>query len=290
MATLTVHADRYLAERRARGELCEVTVRNQRCHLRGLAESFGARPVDRLSRRSIQRWQETIGHLSPASRRQQLSSVRMFCRWLVERRLVNSDPTAGLPLVRQPRSVPRALSHRAVVALLEQAPDLRARAIIWLMLGCGLRCCEVARLEVADYDPAGPSLIVIGKGGHERFLPVEPDEVRAVLDRYLLETGIVPGPLIRSHREPWRGLQPDSISRLVARWLTDAGVKVRRRDGVSAHALRHTAASDVLDACGDVRVVQELLGHAHLATSAVYLRRASIGKLRAAMAGRHYAA
>lgn len=289
MFTLAGRVEQYVKVRRARGELGVDTARNQLCHLRGLAESFGARPIDQLTRKAIHRWQETVGHLAPASRRQQLSTVRMFCRWLVEIHVIDVDPTAGLPPVRQPRTVPRALPHKSVVALLGEAPDGRARAIVWLMVGLGLRCCEVSRLEVADYDPAGPWLTVRGKGGHERVLPVVA-EVRSVLDRYLDETGIVHGPLIRSYREPWAGLQPGTISGLVAGWMSAAGVKSRRRDGVSAHALRHTAASDVLDSCGDVRVVQEMLGHAHLATTAIYLRRSSLGQLRTAMSGRSYAA
>ena len=70
--------------------------------------------------------------------------------------------------------------------------------------------------------------------------------------------------------------------------MSDAGIKHRRRDGVSAHALRHTAASDVLDECGDLRVVQAMIGHIHLATTAVYLRRADLAQMREAMAGRDY--
>ena len=67
-----------------------------------------------------------------------------------------------------------------------------------------------------------------------------------------------------------------------------AGVKRGNYDGVSGHALRHTAASDVLDRCGDLRQVQQMLGHSSLATTAIYLRRADAGQIRAAMEGRDY--
>jgi integrase/recombinase XerC len=287
--TLTPQLERYIYERRARGEIGAETARNQRCHLRGLADSFGARPLNRLTRREVERWQETIGHLSPATRRARLSTVRTFCRWLVDRRAIMKDPTAGLPSIRQPRTVPRALPRQAIIDLLGQLPDRRADLIIWLMVGLGLRCCEVSRLELADYDPAGSTLTVRGKGGHQRVLPVD-EPVRRAIVRYLAETGVIHGPLIRSRREPWAGLAPDSISRYVSQWMSDAGVKYRLRDGVSAHALRHTAASDVFDRCHDLRVVQEMLGHASLKNTEIYLRRASMGRLRSAMAGRDYAA
>jgi site-specific recombinase XerD len=76
----------------------------------------------------------------------------------------------------------------------------------------------------------------------------------------------------------------------VQQWMVDAGLKRRPRDGVSAHSLRHTCASDVLDACHDLRVVQQMLGHQHLATTAIYLRRADLSQMRDAMAGRRYRA
>lgn len=78
------------------------------------------------------------------------------------------------------------------------------------------------------------------------------------------------------------------VSILVGAWMQAAGIKSHRYDGVSAHALRHTAASDVLDQCNDLRAVQAMLGHRHLNTTAIYLRRTSAHQLREAMAGRSY--
>lgn len=138
-----------------------------------------------------------------------------------------------------------------------------------------------------DYDPAAATIEVTGKGLHERVVPV-PGEVAAVLDRYLSTVGVMSGPLIRSSRIPSRGLSAETISTYVSRWMADAGVKVGRWDGRSAHALRHTAASDVLDVCGDLRVVQAMLGHEHLSSTSIYLRRAKLDQLRAAMEGRDY--
>jgi site-specific recombinase XerC len=72
--------------------------------------------------------------------------------------------------------------------------------------------------------------------------------------------------------------------------MYSASIKTMARDGVGPHALRHTAASDVLDRCNNVRTVQEMLGHSSLATTQIYLRRASLGQLREAMEGRDYLA
>jgi site-specific recombinase XerC len=75
---------------------------------------------------------------------------------------------------------------------------------------------------------------------------------------------------------------------MVAEWMRAAGVKRRPYDGNSAHALRHTAASDVLEVSGDLRAVQAMLGHSQLQTTSIYLRRAELGRLRDAMTGRPY--
>jgi len=154
------------------------------------------------------------------------------------------------------------------------------------MVGMGLRCCEVERLEMGQWDRRAQVMVVRGKGSHERALPV-PVEVSAALAAYLAEHPAGSGPLVRSYRRP-TALAADTLSGMVSEWFRAAQVKRSARDGVSAHALRATAASDVLDVCGDLRVVQEMLGHQNLATTSIYLRRAGLPQMREAMSGRTY--
>ena len=164
---------------------------------------------------------------------------------------------------------------------------VRARAVVWLMVGCGCRCVEVARLRVEDYDPRGATVRLTGKGGHERVVPV-PSDVAGALDAWLDERGRVAGPLIAS-RIDGHALAPHTLSAYVRRWMRAAGVKVSALDGRSAHGLRRTAASDVMDACGDITVVQEMLGHREVDTTARhYLRRVTVAHMREAMEGRTY--
>lgn len=152
----------------------------------------------------------------------------------------------------------------------------------------GLRACEVARLSVGDYDRRTRSILVRGKGGHERILPVI-TEVAAALDSYLAETGCKAGPLIRSEIRPWAGVEARTLSSYMRRWMYEAGIKQRAYDGKSGHALRRTAASDTLDVCGDITIVQEMLGHSDMrVTMRHYLRRKNLEQLRAAMEGRDY--
>jgi integrase/recombinase XerC len=285
---MLTHLDTYLTERVRRGTLDPMTARNYRSSLAGLAASH-TRPVQTLDGDAIGRWLESRRHLSPATRRGDLTAVAGFCEWLVARGDLARNPAADVPRIRQPDPVPRALEPGQVAAVLRACPDTRARAVVWLQVGLGLRCGEVARLRLVDWSRPAGTLLVHGKGQRERVLPVT-DEVRRALDAYLAERPAWSGPLVRSYRRPWCGLSPDTISGMVSEWMRAAGVKHWARDGVSAHALRHTAASDVLDRSHDLRAVQEMLGHRQLQTTAVYLRRANLDRLRAAMAGRDYRA
>lgn len=286
--TLFPLIEQYVGGRRRRGEINRRTAKNLSYQLHTLDSSFGRRPLDQLKRRAIERWMETTGHLAPETRRNLLGAVRGFSRWLVEEGVIDEDPTEAIPRIRRPRTVPRALPSADVSRLLAAAPDQRARLIVALMVGCGLRCIEVSRLDIQDYDHAARTLSIEGKGGHQRVLPV-PDFVHHELTGYLNVVGIpMGGPLIRAERPPYRRLTEGTISLYVSRWFEAAGIKHGPYNGRSAHALRHTCASDVLDGGADLRTVQELLGHAELSSTAIYLRRAHIGQLREAMEGRDY--
>lgn len=285
MNTLQPLARKYLAARRARGELVKTSARSLTARLDSLVRSYGDRPVRQLGPAHINTWLEQIGRLTPASRAAYISTARGFVTWLRHEGHIRNDPMRDVAKVRRPRSVPRAINPAEVRRILAVVPDRRATLIIWLMVGCGLRCGEVARLGSSDYDDRARTLAVKGKGGHERVLPV-PDEVAGAIDSY----GLRPGPMIRSHTQPWRGITAATVSILVSRWFTEAGVKRHAFDGRTAHALRHTAASDVLDKCKDVTVVQAMLGHDNVRTTSIYLRRAKLDVLREAMEGRRYAA
>lgn len=286
--TLRPHITEYLRYRRAQRSMASVSIRDAHYTLESFADSFGARPLSQLGPAAVDAWMAQIAHLSPATRRNYLSRVRTFLDWMVDRKLIAKNPARGVR-VAQPRSVPRALPHDRVAALLEHAPDNRARLVILLMVEMGLRCVEVERLTVGDYDPQGRTMLLTGKGGHQRMLPVT-DGVRHALDVYLAEVGTTAGPLVRSYVRPWAGVSARTISKWLRMWMRDAGVKHRALDGVSAHALRHTAASDILDHCHDVTIVQAVLGHSTVAVTSRYLRVANLGQMRDAMSGRDYRA
>lgn len=288
MNTLDPLIDAYLRGRIDRGEISQQTGRDARWRLLAFSKAFGRRPIDQLGPRAIDRWMGTIAHHAPSTRRERLSTVRGFCRWLTDEGHISSDPTTHVKPIRQPRRTPVTLTEGEVARLLTAAPDERARAILWLMVGCGCRRVEVSRLDVEDYTP-GPraTLRLVGKAGHERIIAA-PAEVCAALDAYLDVRGRVAGPLItaRDHRTR---LAPHTIGVYVNRWMRAAGVKRRAYDGRSAHGLRRTAASDVLDRSGNLQAVQAMLGHRSLHTTAThYLRPVALDAMAQAMSGRDY--
>jgi site-specific recombinase XerD len=282
---LAALAEEYLGARARRGEISEVTVRNHRCALYALAEIVGDRPVGTLSRDDIERWLETLGSRSPATRSSQFSYVRVFCRWLTEHDHVAKDPTLNVRRPRIPKRPPRAPSPQKVARLLEVVPDARGQLICLLEVQEGLRCCEVSTLTMEDIDFDGRSLRVTGKFGNERVLPIS-EETWEALQAYLEEHPVRSGPVVRSYRPPHQALQPGTISELVGEWFRAGGLKHHPRDGASAHALRHGAATHMLLNGAHLRDVQYALGHAHLVTTEIYLPLTI--DLRGAMAGRRY--
>lgn len=275
----------YVRGRVRQGEIVALTARNHRTVLGQFGSSADC-PVDRLSDRHVRRWLEDYEHLAASTRRNRLATVRTFCRWLHEEGHCPRNACRKVRALREPRRVPRALGREAVTEILDACPDRRARLAVVLMVQLGLRRGEVARLQVGDFDMRNSLVVVVGKGGHQRILHVPAQAQRSVLD-YLTETGAVAGPLLRSYQFPHRGLHPDTVSTIVRRAMEEAGVKRAPRDGVSPHALRHSALTDMLRNGAHIRDVQAVAGHAHLTTTETYLPLL-VGTLSEAMEGRWY--
>ena len=203
-----------------------------------------------------------------------LSTVRSFHRFLVREGVTDRDPAAGVTQPRLPRSLPRPLSVDEIGRLLE-APDLRTpagvrdRAILELLYGAGLRISELTGLDVDDIDVEEGSVRVLGKGGKERDVPVG-RYAREAVGGYL--TRARPAFASTQSRSALflnqRGgrLTRQSCARILAAHARSAGIERH----VSLHTLRHSFATHLLEGGADVRVVQELLGHASVATTQIY--------------------
>lgn len=276
----------YLRERVRRQEITPLTARNHNTVLRQFAALYGRRPIANLSRRDVERWLETYGYLAAGTRRSRFSMLRCWFDWMVDRGYIKRSPCYGMKAPRKPRSVPRALPYESIQAALAAAPDQRGRLIAVLMVQQGLRAMEVAGLQFGDLDLRERTMRVVGKGGHERVLPIT-NETMVELHRYLGQFPANGGPLIRSYQYPTRPLVPLTVGSIMRRMLYDAGVKQRPRDGISGHAFRHTALTDMLRHGAHVRDVQAAAGHGSLSTTETYLPLL-VSTLEVAMEGRSY--
>ena len=275
----------YLRQRRRQGRLSRSSAMRAGYTLTGLDASFGKRPMSSFGTRAVERWIEQHPQWQPRTRRTYLSHVRLFTTWLLRNGHIAKDPFDEIDTVKIPRPVPRPIDRCNIDKLLAAAPDSRGRLIVQLQFSMGLRCVGCANLRIEDIDHVSKVLIVSEKFGNERRLPITPTVAHAI-DAYLRECPALSGPLLRSYRCPWKGIQAQHIGSMISQWMRDAGVKITAHDGRSAHALRHTALTNLAESSGDAFIVQELAGWASTATAVHYVRRASTERLREALAKR----
>jgi integrase/recombinase XerD len=216
---------------------------------------------------------------SPATIHRKAACLRSFYRHLRREGLVEDDPTASLTAPRRGQKLPQVLSRAEVTRLLEQPRGtepaaLRDRALLELMYACGLRASEAIGLEMGDIDLDDHVLRARGKGSKERIVPIGASAIDA-LRRYL-ERGRPA--LIRGRPEThlfvnFRGgpLTRQGLYKVVRRHAETAGLA----DRMSPHTLRHTFATHLLAGGCDLRSVQEMLGHADVATTQLYTHLSS---------------
>lgn len=288
MVTVRSLVDRYVKERHDKGEVTRATARQLRSRLEAFAETVPADP-SRVYRRHVDRWLATPG-LSAHYRRARLSAVRGFCKWCVLNGHMRKDPTLGVQFAKLPPLLPRALNSEQAEALARIAHGHpRLSLVVSLMLNEGLRRAEVAAIQIGDIDRRAKILAVRGKGGGGEVtarLPIT-EETYGLLVRYLPTVPHASGPLLRSYLNPDKGISPQRVGEIVMLAMRTAGVKEYNGDGRSAHALRHTAAQDLVDAGVDMRAVQRVLRHASIRNTELYVR-GEVKGLRAVMDGRRY--
>ncbi|MFC4729574.1 tyrosine recombinase XerC [Coralloluteibacterium thermophilus] len=205
---------------------------------------------------------------SGKSLQRRLSAVRGFCRWRNRDRPGAIDPTAGLRAPRAPRKLPQVLDPDAMNTLVEVPADtplgLRDRAMLELFYSSGLRVSELCGLRWRQLDLAEGLVHVFGKGRRERVVPVG-RHAREALAAWRAESGgaddapVFPG-------RGGRPITPRAVQLRVRALAQAQGVWAR----VHPHLLRHSFASHILESSGDLRGVQELLGHADIATTQIY--------------------
>ena len=239
------------------------------------AEPQGLAPLARVTTPDMRAFLAHLRGQGVGSRTmaRKLSAVKSFYRWLAERE--GFEPTAVMMAraSKFQKKLPRPLAEDAAKAMIDtvemQAADswigARDAAVVTLLYGCGLRISEALGLRGRDL-PLGESLRIVGKGGKERIVPVLPVARRA-LDTYLRLCPYEPEP----DAPVFRGKRGGALNpRLIQKVTEMARLQLGLPATATPHAMRHSFATHLLAAGGDLRAIQELLGHASLSTTQAY--------------------
>jgi integrase/recombinase XerC len=261
-----------------------------------LLEHVRSAPGGAIDEPAIRRWLSAAARdgLAAASLARRISVWRSFFDWLAKQGRVAANPARGVRAPRRGQRLPKALAPDVAEQLMHDAHDaperaavgrfrqIRDQAVMELLYSSGLRLSELTGLDVAWHAAAQRQSLgwlvrdqaevqVLGKGGKRRVVPVG-SVALAALDAWLAERAAwlerCPGAHHHALFVSVRGqrLSNRSVQRLVARMAQARGVT----DPVHPHVLRHSCASHLLQSSGDLRAVQELLGHASIATTQVY--------------------
>lgn len=212
--------------------------------------------------------------LNPTSINRKISSIKTFYRFCMHSHIILQSPASDLELLKVGRKLPMTLSIDEVTAIIEAAEDetplgLRNRACLELLYGSGLRISELLGLKISDLDTLHGVINVIGKGNRQRIVPFGKRAAQAI------EAYIIKGRpfLIKEKSSPLlimnaRGKRMSRMGflKVLRKYRIKAGIKKR----VTPHMFRHSFATHLLEAGADLRSVQELLGHADIATTQIY--------------------
>lgn len=271
-------------ERRASGHTVAAYWRDLQSFLRFLTEHLGQpaaiTTLDKLDRGDFRAWLAARGRtgLKPASTARALSVVRGFFRFLARRKLIENGVLSGLRGPRLRPSLPKALTAREALEVIDAVADAkvapwigqRDAAILALLYGCGLRLGEALSLRIRDLPASGTggmtTLTVTGKGRKQRQVPLLP----AVLDAVHAYLAACPFPL-EPDETIFRGRRGGPLNhRMVQLRMVNLRAALGLPATATPHALRHSFATHLLAGGGDLRSIQELLGHSSLSTTQRY--------------------
>lgn len=273
MSTPPSALERYLENLRTGRRLATHTLSAYGRDARLLQGLAGDRPLDSLTSHDIRRFVATLHGKgqSPRSLARILSSWRGFFAWLARHREVASNPCTGVRPPKAAKRLPEVLSPDEAVRLVSvEDPSemgLRDRALFELAYSCGLRVSELTGLDGEMLDAKTGEVRVTGKGSKTRIVPVGTHALGAIAAWLPVRARLAkPGEKALFVGRSGRRVTPREVQRRIKRWAALCGLDV----DVHPHMLRHSFASHVLQSSGDLRAVQEMLGHASIASTQVY--------------------
>ena len=220
--------------------------------------------------------EERDAGMKGSTRARRTAAIRMWLKYLKERRMIRVNPSELMDPPKKDLVLPRVLTEAEVAAMLDEIKgdsprDLRDRAMLETMYGCGLRVSELCDLKVEDFIADGELIRVLGKGSKERVVPIGRAAGNAINSYLESARGtFTKGNLGETHVFLTRLGRPftrQGVFKVIRERAAAVGIAAGR---ISPHVLRHCFASHMLAHGADIRVIQELLGHADIGTTQVY--------------------
>ncbi len=275
--------DAFADSQRLQANRSEHTVRAYRGDLEQLGHwlaKAGVTRLDQVQLPDLRAWlaEQQSADLAAASLQRRSGAVRVFFRWAKRQGLVDDDPAAALKSPKVPKRLPQTLTQSdaaglmdAVLAAAAEDPSptgIRNSAILEVLYGSGIRVSELCGLDLLDVDRERSLIRVLGKGNRQRTVPLS-DPARRAVDAWLLRRA--EWVTASSGQAVFLGSRGGRLDPRVARRVVHEAMRaIPQAPDIGPHGLRHAMATHLLEGGADLRSVQEMLGHASLATTQIY--------------------
>ena len=273
--------DAFLGSLRFERSMAENTCAAYGRDLRFFAEFLGKRGVSEsadVTRAEIDAYlgEEREEGKKSTTRARRMAAIRMWLKFLKERRYIRKNPAELIDAPKKAKALPKVLSEEETFRMLDAVSgkdprELRDRAMLEVMYGCGLRVSELCALSTDDIIADGELLRVLGKGSKERVVPIGKAAGRALTDYFASARDVftkgdpsVTTVFVTRLRQPFTR---QAVFKMIKERATAVGIDPKR---ISPHVLRHCFASHMLQHGADIRAIQELLGHADIGTTQIY--------------------
>jgi integrase/recombinase XerD len=278
---LSTDIDDFIASLRFERSMAENTCAAYGRDLRFFAEFLGKRGVSEsadVTRAEIDAYlgEERDDGKKSTTRARRMAAIRMWLKFLKERRYIRKNPAELIDAPKKAKALPKVLSEEETFRMLDAVSgkdprELRDRAMLEVMYGCGLRVSELCALSTDDIIADGELLRVLGKGSKERVVPIGKAAGRALTDYFASARDVftkgdpsVTTVFVTRLRKPFTR---QAVFKMIKERAAAVGIDPKR---ISPHVLRHCFASHMLQHGADIRAIQELLGHADIGTTQIY--------------------
>lgn len=280
MTALSEHVEQFLDHLRVERKLSYHTLTNYRRDLSSLSEVAKQNGIDRAKDIDAQQIRRLIslGHrrgLSGRSQQRKLSAIRTFFEYLAREGVVTTNPAKLVAAPKSPKKLPKTLDPDQLSQLLEKPAggwhEARDKAMLELFYSSGLRLSELTGTDTKDISWDDQTILVTGKGNKQRLLPIGKAAQKA-LNGWLLVRSQLPTKQQSIHSpalfisERGNRISNSNVQARIRVWTQRAGGGLH----LHPHMLRHSFASHLLESSGDLRAIQELLGHADISTTQIY--------------------